>query len=506
VLLLDELGVLPDRTRNNLANVLRALHTLRLISPTLAKLRIILAGGIEIYNLAVVEASALRNVCEIVRLDNLSEADALNMVTDGLVSIGMSATDALLFSRAIYQRVYGHPYLTQRLGQLLAAEHLAGSRIPPQGFVETRCWDVLESGNDPLLEHLRRSIDEFELEDVAWRLLSESQRTIRADAAMERLSLLGLAQRTGRCWTPRNPLFSVALAEWLRLGVPRTGDIISRSVAIRQKAIEQHREELQEERLALDEEINRATLTSEKRRLRQRRAVIEEEIDELEAILTKSEPETTEPLPTGTEHPTTGTVIATHQPPQEGNPPLTNSSGGEGAVEPNQPVPPKQPVSTQVLDQAMAAALREAEELVQDGRPSDAVAAQRSEVSQRLRDLAALSNDWRTLAHPNPVLRNRAATMLDQLGGDRDRPGLDLSKADYWADRIAPGTFSMGDDNRAYSDGRPQFDYMIRQPYALGRFPVTNRQYLLFMEALAGRGTAEAIAAARKLQSLMEHK
>lgn len=130
----------------------------------------------------------------------------------------------------------------------------------------------------------------------------------------------------------------------------------------------------------------------------------------------------------------------------------------------------------------------------------------RDETTTRLRALAALTDDWRRVAHPDPVLRNRAATTLDRLDADSDRPGLDLTKADYWATRIEPGTFSMGDDN-GWLDEKPQFDYTIRRPYALARFPVTNRQYLLFIEALAGRGTPEAVAAARKLLQLMEmHK
>ncbi len=126
------------------------------------------------------------------------------------------------------------------------------------------------------------------------------------------------------------------------------------------------------------------------------------------------------------------------------------------------------------------------------------------ETTARLRALAALTDDWRTAAHPDPVLRNRAATMLDRLDADTDRPGLDLTRDDYWATRIEPGTFSMGDDNGKWDDEKPQFDYTIRRPYALARFPVTNRQYLLFVEALAGRGTAEAVAAANRLKELMQ--
>jgi formylglycine-generating enzyme required for sulfatase activity len=128
----------------------------------------------------------------------------------------------------------------------------------------------------------------------------------------------------------------------------------------------------------------------------------------------------------------------------------------------------------------------------------------RDTTTARLRALAALTEDWRTAAHPDPVLRNRAATMLDRLDADTERPGLDLAKDDYWAARIEPGVFSMGDDHGNWDDEKPQFDYAIRRPFALARFPVTNRQYLLFVEALAGRGTAKAVAAANRLKDLMK--
>jgi formylglycine-generating enzyme required for sulfatase activity len=127
----------------------------------------------------------------------------------------------------------------------------------------------------------------------------------------------------------------------------------------------------------------------------------------------------------------------------------------------------------------------------------------RDEATARLRALAALTEDWRSAAHPDPALRNRAAAMLDRLDADTERPGLDLTKPDYWANRIEPGVFSMGDDKGGY-DEKPQFDCAIRRPYALARFPVTNRQYLLFVEALAGRGTPEAVAAANRLKDLMK--
>lgn len=166
-----------------------------------------------------------------------------------------------------------------------------------------------------------------------------------------------------------------------------------------------------------------------------------------------------------------------------------------------------------MLETLLAAGDPEAVLLASDGldeanaRAVGELTHQRLAVCARLRALAALTSDWRSAAHPDPVLRNRAATMLDRLDADTERPGIDLAQKTYWATRIEPGTFSMGDDNGQYNNEKPQFDYPIRRPYALARFPVTNRQYLLFVEALAGRGAPEAVAAARQLLPLMqEHK
>jgi formylglycine-generating enzyme required for sulfatase activity len=124
---------------------------------------------------------------------------------------------------------------------------------------------------------------------------------------------------------------------------------------------------------------------------------------------------------------------------------------------------------------------------------------QRVEVANRLRELAALTPAWRQVAHPDPVVRNRAALILDRLGEDNDRPGLDPTRNDYWATRIEVGDFSMGDDNGPYNDEKPQFIYRINRPFALARFPVTNRQYLRFLEALAGRGDQPTVNAAQQV-------
>ena len=109
----------------------------------------------------------------------------------------------------------------------------------------------------------------------------------------------------------------------------------------------------------------------------------------------------------------------------------------------------------------------------------------RAETVDRLRAIA-----FDPARYPDPPIRNRAATLLDRLDAD-ERLGLDLEDAAYWATPIPPGPFVMGDDNGEYGDEKPAFTYTIRRPYALARYPVTNRQYLRFLEALEAIGRAE---------------
>jgi formylglycine-generating enzyme required for sulfatase activity len=85
---------------------------------------------------------------------------------------------------------------------------------------------------------------------------------------------------------------------------------------------------------------------------------------------------------------------------------------------------------------------------------------------------------------PDQRIRNRAAALLDQLDAD-DRPSLDLESDAYWAARIEPGIFLMGDNQSKWSDEKPAFNCTIQQPYALAVYPVTNRQYLRFLDSLS---------------------
>lgn len=100
-----------------------------------------------------------------------------------------------------------------------------------------------------------------------------------------------------------------------------------------------------------------------------------------------------------------------------------------------------------------------------------------------------------------PSWRAEVAELLDRLDGD-DRPALDPLRPEYWAQRIEPGVFMFAEQvvrRTVIEDGKhvlreekvPAYSYQIRRPYALARFPVTNRQYLAFLEDLERQGRIE---------------
>ena len=281
VLLLDELGPLRDETREDLAVVLSDLHERRSSSPALAKIQVLLAGGIELYRLVAIDTSTLHTVSKIERLDDLSEADAVNLIATGLGLVGVEVSTASAFGRAVYTRVGGHPYLTQRLGDLLAARHL---RAEPLGesALEAATRSLLEQ-DEPLLNHLWHSVVELGLEDATRLLLSVSLPTMRADDAMARLEVLGLARRGGRLWAPRNALLAVALAERLGMFIPADLSLLAASAAVQTAAARQRISDLKEEHAGATARAPLARTPAEQVRLKRRANELADEIARIEA-------------------------------------------------------------------------------------------------------------------------------------------------------------------------------------------------------------------------------
>jgi hypothetical protein len=214
VLLLEELGALPQASRNDLAHVLRAVFTNR-FDPScrpLARLMVVIAGGVELYDLAATQVSPLQNCCEAMYLPDLSEPEAVGLIADGLTRLRLPHTEAEALGEAIYFHVGGHPYLTQRLGGALEA-YLATGELPKPAHVDTAAERLL-SGN-PLLHHLRRALIEEDLLGASKALLDGNLRFSRLDEDMARLELLGLATEANGYWKVRNRLLARALEDWL---------------------------------------------------------------------------------------------------------------------------------------------------------------------------------------------------------------------------------------------------------------------------------------------------
>ncbi|MBP1465495.1 SUMF1/EgtB/PvdO family nonheme iron enzyme [Candidatus Chloroploca sp. M-50] len=218
VLMLDEWGALPAPTREALANALRSIFHTRLWEPTLEKLQVIFSGGVELYDLIITEASSLHNICEEVYLGDLGATEALALMQDGLKHLGLSEAVVADLGRATYERVNGHPYLTQRIGRTMVQALQPGVPLPANALADAIA--EIQRG-DPLLRRIRDDVREHHLEDAARRLLSDPPPFTRLDDAMARLELIGLAKPAGDIWATRNALLAEVFGPLLGVAPPR---------------------------------------------------------------------------------------------------------------------------------------------------------------------------------------------------------------------------------------------------------------------------------------------
>lgn len=261
VLLLEELGALPQPSREDLAHVLRSMFTNR-FDPScrpLARLMVVLAGGVEMYELAATQVSPLQNICEPIYLSDLSEGEAVGLVAGVLTELGLPRIEAEALGRAIYTQVAGHPYLTQRLGGALEAGLAAGESLAP-AHVDSAVEQLLSG--DPLLHHLRRALTEQDLLAASKTLLDGRLRFSRLDEEMARLELLGLAREADGCWVVRNRLLAKALQDWVTASPDQaqpSGDLAEGPAASKpiRVFISSTWEDLQPEREAVEEALHR---------------------------------------------------------------------------------------------------------------------------------------------------------------------------------------------------------------------------------------------------------
>jgi hypothetical protein len=173
---------------------------------------VIVAGNTELYDLAYTDVSPFANICESHYLGDLSEQEAMSLITDVLTMLEIPIDISSSLGINIYQRVHGYPYLTQRLGHILEIAHEEG-KLPSDEILEQAITELLYGG-DPLIDHIRKALTEQNLMPAAQSVLTENLRFNRHEEALARLELIGLLQPLNGYWHVRNPLFAHAVHAW----------------------------------------------------------------------------------------------------------------------------------------------------------------------------------------------------------------------------------------------------------------------------------------------------
>jgi hypothetical protein len=206
-LFLDELGVLLEETRRWLGSSLRAAFNLRLVHRELGRWTFILAGGIELCDMAVHRNSPLRNVLDEIYLGDLSEA-AVTALLVAAAAPGLPGSCAA----ELCAWTAGQPYLTQAL-----AEEAARSGSIAAGAA------TLLSAETHNLPHVFHAIDREGLEPVFRQIVAQEPIPFtRLDDDVARLELVGvLRDDTGLC-RPRNALYAEAARRRYGIAPERT--------------------------------------------------------------------------------------------------------------------------------------------------------------------------------------------------------------------------------------------------------------------------------------------
>jgi hypothetical protein len=206
IVILDELGALPQTTAIKLANTIRSVFTSRTLKPEYARYVFILAGGTDMLDLTVGRNSPLRNVTETIYLGDLAPAETEQLLWE---VFGEAQKDSYPdINRHLHTWTEGHPYWTQ----LLAAE------------LSDRLYGSTEGSVDGIVAHLIRTEDKnlphiFHSLQADKALLNMFEAVLegmplpfsRTNAAVAKLELIGVVkERAGHC-AIRNRIYRRAM-------------------------------------------------------------------------------------------------------------------------------------------------------------------------------------------------------------------------------------------------------------------------------------------------------
>ena len=236
-IILDELGQLPNECLFDLANIIRAIFTNRVrpVYKPLDQLVFVLAGSLELQKLVVApakELSPLGNICELIYLPDLSQEEAISLIFDGLTISGLPESQAKKIGEAVYLQVAGHPYLTQRLGGMLAEKWIEKHQISISDLDNA----LNELGNnDTFFAHLHKKVRDLNLTNTIKILLEqEDVKFTRHDEEMVQLELIGLTScsQDEKTWVFRNNFFRQEIEIWFGVSLEWRKKTVSTDSAV----------------------------------------------------------------------------------------------------------------------------------------------------------------------------------------------------------------------------------------------------------------------------------
>lgn len=212
VVTIDEIGAVQPQAASDLANALRSFHQDRL-RPRYSALRrfiFVLAGGIELYDLAASNVSTLYNVSEQLYLGDLSRAESDVLLGKGFAELGIEPLVAQSLCDSIFHYACGHPYFTQRLGSFAEETLETQGHVPTPDELENMASDL--ASGDANVVSLVNGLRKEGLWDEARRLTHGKSIPFSRIASVPcRLELLGLVRNeAGRC-VVRNPIYEEVL-------------------------------------------------------------------------------------------------------------------------------------------------------------------------------------------------------------------------------------------------------------------------------------------------------
>jgi len=207
-ILIDAIDNLPDKTAIYLANVLRGVFDDRHLpgSEGLARFVFLLAGGSELLNLTMTAVSPFSNIATRVHLPDLSLGEVRQLMAYGFsgTPVAVSFVDEL--AEAVYERTHGHPYLTQRLGDMLDRYAQKANSLPTLDSIPAACEELIHS--DELVHQLRAELQDTALLHSAYQVQQHRTPFSVAHLRQEKLYLLGVIREENGVAVSGNAMYA----------------------------------------------------------------------------------------------------------------------------------------------------------------------------------------------------------------------------------------------------------------------------------------------------------